>query len=50
MVWLNGLYGGKFPITISLGIISLVLTVSIVLSLIWPKGQPTEGSSTITPS
>ena len=49
MVWLNDLYGGKFPISISLGIISIVLAASIVLSLIWPKAQPEEGSPTITP-
>jgi tellurite resistance protein TerC len=50
MVWLNDWYGGKFPISLSLGIISVVLAAAIVLSLIWPKEQPTEGSSTITPS
>jgi tellurite resistance protein TerC len=50
MVGLNSLYGGKFPISISLGIISLVLVASIVMSLIWPKEQPPEDSSTITPS
>ena len=50
MVWLNDWYGGKFPISLSLGIISVVLAASIMLSLIWPKEQPPEGSSTITPS
>jgi tellurite resistance protein TerC len=50
MVWLNGWYGGKFPISLSLGIISVVLAASIVMSLIWPKEQPPEGSSPITPS
>lgn len=37
MVWLNELYGGKFPISISLTIIAGVLIVSIVLSLAFPK-------------
>ena len=37
MMWLNDLYGGKFPITISLGIIGGVLVLSIVISLIFPK-------------
>ncbi|MGB7925955.1 MAG: TerC family protein [Pyrinomonadaceae bacterium] len=50
MVWLNSLYGGKFPISLSLGIISFVLAASIVLSLIWPKEHPPDDSSTITPS
>jgi len=40
MVWLNELFGGKFPIGISLGIIALVITASVVLSLIFPKGVP----------
>ena len=37
MVWLDGLFGGKFPITISLGIVGAVIGASIVLSLIFPK-------------
>lgn len=37
MVWLDGLYGGKFPIGLSLGIISGVIGASIVLSLLFPK-------------
>jgi tellurite resistance protein TerC len=39
MVWLNDLFGGKFPIGLSLGIITIVITSSIVLSLIKPKAQ-----------
>lgn len=39
MVWLNDLFGGKFPITYSLGIILGVLGVSVVLSLIFPKKE-----------
>ena len=37
MVWLNDLFGGKFPITISLGVIGFVIAMSIVLSLLFPK-------------
>lgn len=37
MVWLNGLYDGKFPITISLGVISGVIAGSIILSLLFPQ-------------
>lgn len=45
MVWLNDIFGGKFPITISLGIIVGIITVSVVLSLIFPIPEeidPTE--------
>jgi tellurite resistance protein TerC len=37
MVWLNDLFGGKFPITLSLGIISAIIAMSVVLSLLFPK-------------
>jgi len=37
MVWLNSLFGGKFPITLSLGIITGVIAGSIALSLLLPK-------------
>jgi tellurite resistance protein TerC len=40
MVWLNELFGGKFPIGLSLGIISAVIAASVVLSLLAPKAQP----------
>ncbi|AOS43998.1 Inner membrane protein alx [Lacunisphaera limnophila] len=36
MVWLNEAFGGKFPITWSLGIIGALLTASIVASLAIP--------------
>jgi tellurite resistance protein TerC len=39
MVWLNGLFGGKFPIVLSLSIISAVIAASMVLSLLFPKAQ-----------
>jgi tellurite resistance protein TerC len=37
MVWLDHLYGGRFPIGVSLGIISTVIATSILLSLAFPK-------------
>src|SRR3990172_3587384 len=39
MVWLNQWYGGKFPITYSLGIIGSVIAASVILSLPAYKGQ-----------
>jgi tellurite resistance protein TerC len=39
MVWLNNLFGGKFPIVLSLSIISAVIAASMVLSLLFPKAQ-----------
>lgn len=36
MVWLNEQFGGKFPITWSLGIIASVLTIAVVVSLLMP--------------
>jgi tellurite resistance protein TerC len=40
MVWLNDLYGGKFPIELSLGIITVVIAGSVVLSLLFPRARP----------
>lgn len=37
MVWLNDLFGGKFPIGISLGIIGGVIALSIIISLFWTR-------------
>jgi tellurite resistance protein TerC len=37
MAWLNDLFGGKFPITFSLGVISAIITISVVFSLIFPR-------------
>lgn len=39
MVWLNDLFGGKFPISLSLGIIMAVIAVSVALSLLFPKAH-----------
>jgi tellurite resistance protein TerC len=41
MVWLNELYGGKFPIELSLGIILSVILGSVVLSLVFPRHKKT---------
>jgi tellurite resistance protein TerC len=37
MVWLNDFFGGKFPITYSLGFILGVLAISITTSLLFPQ-------------
>jgi tellurite resistance protein TerC len=37
MVWLDSLFGGKFPISYSLGFISLVLIISILMSVLFTK-------------
>lgn len=37
MVYLNEAFGGKFPISYSLGFILSVITISIIASLIFPK-------------
>ena len=39
MVWLNDFFNGKFPITLSLGIILGVIAISIVASLIFPQKE-----------
>jgi tellurite resistance protein TerC len=43
MVWLDGLYGGKFPIGWSLGIIGSVIATSVVLSLLVPRRKSAAG-------
>jgi tellurite resistance protein TerC len=50
MVWLDGLYEGKFPIGISLGIVAAVIASSILLSLAFPKGSDVKGESMQTPA
>jgi tellurite resistance protein TerC len=37
MVWLNDAYGGKFPISYSLGFILSVITAAVAMSLLFPK-------------
>lgn len=39
MVWLNDAFGGKFPITWSLGIILTTIAVSVAASLLFPRKQ-----------
>jgi tellurite resistance protein TerC len=39
MYWLNAVWPGHFPSTISLGVIVGVLTVSIGLSLVFPASR-----------
>jgi tellurite resistance protein TerC len=38
MAWLNEMFGGKFPIGVSLGIIAALVGVSVAASLLFPKG------------
>lgn len=42
MVWLNDLFGGKFPITWSLGIIAGAIAVSVLASVILPPRHSTS--------
>ncbi len=42
MVWLNELFGGKFPITWSLGIIISVITISVAASWFIPSNKDKE--------
>jgi tellurite resistance protein TerC len=44
MVWLNEAFGGKFPISWSLGIIALVITASIICSLLSTLRQSRQSS------
>jgi tellurite resistance protein TerC len=37
MVWLDDMFGGKFPISYSLGFISIVLIIAILVSLLFTK-------------
>ena len=43
MAWLNGAFGGKFPIGWSLGIIGALLAASIGLSLAFPRSREQGG-------
>lgn len=44
MAWLNEAFGGKFPISWSLGIIASIITTSVVTSLLIPKRDSTNCS------
>ena len=39
MVWLNDAFGGKFPITWSLGVITGVIALSVIGSLLFPRKE-----------
>ncbi|MBL9121263.1 MAG: TerC family protein [Phycisphaerae bacterium] len=39
MVWLNHAFGGKFPILWSLGIIGGLISLSVILSLLFPRRE-----------
>jgi tellurite resistance protein TerC len=40
MVWLNDAFGGKFPVTWSLGIIGFILSASVIVSLSFARRTP----------
>ena len=42
MVWLDGAFGGKFPIGASLAIIAFAIGTSVVLSLVYQKSEDAE--------
>jgi tellurite resistance protein TerC len=44
MVWLDGLFGGKFPIGLSLGVIAAVIAASVACSLAFPKAGAAAGA------
>lgn len=45
MVWLNGVFDGKFPISWSLGVVAALLVGSMAASYFWtPKAAPHEGT------
>ena len=47
MVWLDGWFGGKFPIGASLSVIASVLLLSVVLSLLYPRRAGANASSKV---
>jgi tellurite resistance protein TerC len=42
MVWLNDAFGGKFPVTWSLGIIGGILAIATTTSLLLPRKPETH--------
>lgn len=40
MVWLNDAFGGKFPVTWSLGFILVTIAISVIASLLFPPKEP----------
>ena len=46
MAWLNTLFGGKFPISWSLGIICAILAGSVILSLL-KKSPDSNGNAEV---
>lgn len=45
MVWLNDLFGGKFPVTWSLGIIISIIALSVALSFKFPEKNEEGGKA-----
>lgn len=47
MVWLNDAFGGKFPISYSLGFILGTIALSVIVSLLFPKAPEEETVETV---
>ncbi len=47
MVWLNDAFGGKFPVSWSLGIIAGILAVTVAASLVWTRGSTPESAAPV---
>ena len=45
MAWLNEAFGGKFPVSWSLGIILLCIAASVVASLVFPRKEPDRATA-----
>lgn len=50
MVWLNDAFGGKFPITWSLGFIAVAIGLSIVASLVFPAKEVSAITVSLAPN
>ena len=49
MVWLNDLFGGKFPIEWSLGIITALLAAAVLASWLWGPPDHRAGEAASEP-
>jgi tellurite resistance protein TerC len=48
MIWLNDLFDGKFPISLSLGIIGGIIALSTMLSLLFPKKEEGRANTNVS--
>jgi len=47
ILWLNEAFGGKFPVTWSLGIVGGILAVTVTASLVWSRGTSAPPSGPV---